>query len=67
MERIREKRNAYRVLEWKHEGKMPFGRPRHKWKDNIKYEFKMDNMFHLKPVRFQNTGTLDGFKWNVLY
>jgi len=32
-----ERRNAYRVLVRKHEGKRPFGRPRHGWKDNIKW------------------------------
>jgi hypothetical protein len=31
-----ERRNAYRVLVKKHEGKRPFRRPRHGWKDNIK-------------------------------
>jgi hypothetical protein len=31
-----EKRNAYRVLMGKPEGKMPPGRPRHRWVDNIK-------------------------------
>jgi hypothetical protein len=31
-----EKRNAYRVLVGKSERKRPLGRPRCKWKDNIK-------------------------------
>jgi hypothetical protein len=31
-----EKRNAYRILVGKPEGKRPLGRPRHKWVDNIK-------------------------------
>jgi hypothetical protein len=29
-----EKRNAYRILVGKAEGKRPLGRPRHTWKDN---------------------------------
>jgi hypothetical protein len=34
--RIGEKRNVYRLLVGKPEGKRPLGRPRHKWIDNIK-------------------------------
>jgi hypothetical protein len=30
------KRNAYRILVGKPEGKRPLGRPRHRWLDNIK-------------------------------
>ena len=31
-----DRRGAYRVLEGKPEGKRPLGRPRYRWKDNIK-------------------------------
>jgi hypothetical protein len=31
---MREKRNAYRLLVGKPEGKRPLGRPRHRWVDN---------------------------------
>jgi hypothetical protein len=31
-----EKRNAYRILVEKPEGKIPLGRPRRRWVDNIK-------------------------------
>jgi hypothetical protein len=31
-----EKRNAYRLLVGKPEGKRPLGRPRHRWVDNIR-------------------------------
>jgi hypothetical protein len=31
-----EKRNAYRILVGKPEGKIPVGRPRGRWTDNIK-------------------------------
>jgi hypothetical protein len=34
--RMREKRNAYRLLVGKAEGKRPLGRPRSRWVDNIK-------------------------------
>jgi hypothetical protein len=33
-----EKRNVYRLLVGKPEGKIPLGRPRRKWMDNIKME-----------------------------
>jgi hypothetical protein len=37
--RIGEKRNVYRLLVGKPEGKRPLGRPRRKWTDNIKKDF----------------------------
>jgi hypothetical protein len=33
-----EKRNAYRILVGKPEGKRPLGRPRRRWEDNIKID-----------------------------
>jgi hypothetical protein len=33
-----EKRNAYRILVGKLEGKRPLGRPRRRWVDNIKID-----------------------------
>jgi hypothetical protein len=33
-----EKRNAYRILVGKPEGKRPLGRPRRRWEDNIKMD-----------------------------
>ena len=33
---MREKKNAYRVLIGKSQGKMPLGRSRHRWKEEIK-------------------------------
>jgi hypothetical protein len=35
-----EKRNAYRILMGKPEGKRPLVRPRHKYEDNIKIELR---------------------------
>jgi hypothetical protein len=35
---IGEKRNEYRLLVGKAEGKRPLGRPRHRWVDNIKMD-----------------------------
>jgi hypothetical protein len=34
-----EKRNVYRLLVGKPEGKRPLGRPRRRWVDNIKRDF----------------------------
>jgi hypothetical protein len=34
------KRNAYRILVGKPEGKGPLGRPRHRWVDNIKMDLR---------------------------
>jgi hypothetical protein len=36
-----EKRNAYRILMGKPEGKRPLGKPRHSWVDNIKMALRM--------------------------
>jgi hypothetical protein len=35
-----ERRGVYRVLMRTPEGKRPLGRPRHRWEDNIKMDFK---------------------------
>jgi hypothetical protein len=35
-----ERRGLYRVLVGKHEEKRPFGRPRHRWKGNIKMDLQ---------------------------
>ena len=38
--RMGERRGVYRVLVGKPEGKRPLGRPRSRWKDNIKMELQ---------------------------
>jgi hypothetical protein len=35
-----EKRNAYRILMGKPEGKRPLGRPRRRWVDNIRMDLR---------------------------
>jgi hypothetical protein len=37
-----QRRNAYRILVGKPEGKRPLGRPRRRWVDNIKIEIGWD-------------------------
>jgi hypothetical protein len=37
---MREKRNAYRILVGKPEGKKPLGSPRFRWVDNIKMDLR---------------------------
>jgi hypothetical protein len=37
---MREKRNAYRILLGKPEGKRPLGRPKRRWVDNIKMDLR---------------------------
>jgi hypothetical protein len=34
------KRNAYRILVGKSEGKRPLGRPKYRWMDNIKMDLR---------------------------
>jgi hypothetical protein len=41
---MREKRNAYRILVGKPEGKRPLGRPRRRWVDNIKMYLRLVGM-----------------------
>jgi hypothetical protein len=38
--RMRDKRNAYRILVGKPKGKRPLGRRRHRWVDNIKIDLR---------------------------
>jgi hypothetical protein len=48
-------RGVPRVLVGKPEGKRPFGRPRHRWEDNIKID--------LQEVGGGHGGTGDGHLW----
>jgi hypothetical protein len=46
-----EKRNAYRILVGKPEGKRPLGRPRRRWVDNIR--------MNLREVRWDGRDWID--------
>jgi hypothetical protein len=39
-----EKRNAYKILVGKSEGRRPLARPRRNWLDNIKMGLRLDGM-----------------------
>jgi hypothetical protein len=41
---MEESRSVYRVLVGKPEGKRPLGRPRRRWRDNIKMDLRMWNV-----------------------
>jgi hypothetical protein len=53
-----EKRNAYRLLIGKPEGKRPLGRPRCRWVDNIKMNFG--------NIGLQEEGGLSGLVWATI-
>jgi hypothetical protein len=60
--RMREKRNVYRLLVGKQEGKTPLGRPRHRWADNIKIDLLE---IGLSVVDWTGLAQ-DRYKWRVL-
>jgi hypothetical protein len=41
---VKVKRNAYRLLVGKPEGKRPLGRPRRRWVDNIRWILERDGV-----------------------
>jgi hypothetical protein len=56
-----EKRNAYRILVGKPEGKRPLGRPRRSWVDNIKIdlrEIEWDGMDWIDLAQDKDNGGL---------
>jgi hypothetical protein len=59
-----EKRNAYRILVGIPEGKIPLGRPRSRWLDNIKMDLReigWDGIDWI--VLAQDRGTSGGLLW----
>jgi hypothetical protein len=53
-----EKRNAYRILVGKPEGKRPLGRPRRRWVDNIKMDLRGMGWSGLIWLRIVTSGGL---------
>jgi hypothetical protein len=58
---MEEKRNVYRLLVGKPEGKRPLGRPRHRWIDNI----KMD-LLEIVNVVDWNCLAQDRYRWSAV-
>ena len=56
--RMGERRSAYRVSVGKPEGKRPLGRPRVRWEDNIKMDFKEVGWGAWTRLIWLSTGTL---------
>jgi hypothetical protein len=54
-----EKRNVYRLLVGKPEGKRPLGRPRHRWMDNIKIDLLQIGLNVVDWICFR-------YRWRVL-
>jgi hypothetical protein len=55
---MREKRNVYRSLVGKPEGKRPLGRPRHRWIDNIKMDLSEIGLGGVDWLRIDTGGEL---------
>jgi hypothetical protein len=60
--RIGEKRNAYRILVGKPEGKQQLGRPRRRWEDNIKKDLSEIGWGGMDWIDL----TLDRHQWRAL-
>jgi hypothetical protein len=55
-----ERRGVYRVLVWKPEGKRQLGRPRRRWKDNIKIDLQKVGCGGMAWIELVSIGTGDG-------
>jgi hypothetical protein len=59
---MRKKRNAYRILVGKPEGKRPLGRPRRGWEDNIKTDLREIGWGGMDSIDLAQ----DGDQWRTL-
>jgi hypothetical protein len=62
VEQMGEKRNVYRLLVRKPEGKRPLGRPRRRWIDNIKMDILQIGMNVVDWIRLAE----DRYRWRAL-
>jgi hypothetical protein len=55
-----DKRNAYRILVRKPEGKRPLGRPRRRWVNSIKMDLRWNGMVWVRLIclRIETSGRL---------
>jgi hypothetical protein len=58
--RMGEKRNAYRTMVGKPEGKSPLGRPRRRWVDNIKMDLREIGWDGMDWIDLAQIGTSGG-------
>jgi hypothetical protein len=61
--RMGEKRNAYRVLVGKQEGKRPLGRPMREWIYNIKIDLREEDGVVWTGLMWLRIGTSGGLLW----
>jgi hypothetical protein len=54
------KRNAYTILVGKPEGKIPLGRPRRRWEDNIRMDPREVGWSGMKWIDLAQIGTSGG-------
>jgi hypothetical protein len=57
-----EKRNVYRLLVGKPEGRRPLGRPRHRWIDNIKMDLLEIGLSAVDCIGLSQ----DRYRWRAL-
>jgi hypothetical protein len=62
VERTRERNGVYSVLVGKPEGKKPFGRPRHRWEDNIMMDLHEVECWSVDWIEL----ALDRDRWRAL-
>ena len=60
--RMGERRGVYRILVGKPEGKRPLGRPRRRWKDNIKMDLQKVGLWDMDCVDLAQ----DRGRWRAL-
>ena len=58
-----ERRGVYGVLVWKLEGKTPLGRPRFKWKDNIKLDLQEVRCGRMDWINLTQDRGCGGMDW----
>jgi hypothetical protein len=59
--RMGERRDVYRVLVWRPEGKRPLGRPRRRWEENIKTNLKEIRIDGVNRIRMAQ----DTVRWRA--